>query len=81
MCGEGTFIFSSGAKYCGKWAEGNLIHYTDLETAQTTKTALSAKQLEVENQNSDIEKRLFDTKFDPSFELPETAAGKPSNKE
>lgn len=80
MCGEGTFIFSSGAKYCGKWEEGNLIHYTDLETAQKTKTALDAKQIEAEKQNIETEKRLFDTKFDPSFELPETAAGFPSKK-
>ncbi len=74
------FISSSGAKYSGEWQEGELTYNSDLEISESKKASLPANKEKL-IQNSDIEKRLFDTDFDPSAELSVPAAGNPPENE
>jgi len=75
MNGNGEFIFYSGAKYAGEWHEDKLVHYTNLDPAKKNGDIFADTDSNEETQKSNIEKRFLDKDFDPSTDLPASAAG------
>jgi hypothetical protein len=79
MDGHGEFISSSGAKYSGQWRDGNLSQYiyTDDESKKSTVTNLEQEDQEIIAR--ELEKRMGEEGFDPSTDLPPSAAGPDSD--
>lgn len=75
MNGKGEFIFYSGAKYAGEWHEDKLVNNTNLNPTKKNGDIFADTSSDKEIKKSDIEKQFLDKDFDPSTDLPATAAG------
>ena len=80
MDGNGEFISSSGEKYAGYWVGNSLVRYVFIKDKQYKPYISAAVDTNYKSKEVSIADRIVDQHFDPSTDLPPTAAGPSSFK-